>query len=61
MDRSLRTLGIGNKQRRFDIYYCLPEKLDRWITNRPVGMKHAKRTDFDVKTHKIFMLGKGVD
>lgn len=61
MDRSLRTLGIGNKHRRFDIYYHLPEKLDRRITSRPIGMKHAKSSDIDVKAHKIFMLGKGVD
>lgn len=61
MERTLRNLGIGNRERRFDVYLRLPEKLDRWITNRPVGMKHAKSTDVDVKAHKIFMLGRGVD
>lgn len=58
MAGTLRDLGINNPYRKYDIYYNLPEKQERWDSKRPVGLKHAKGSEVDVMVSKLFFINK---
>lgn len=42
-----KSLDLSNPERRFDIYYHLPEKQERAISTKQAGHKHVQGKDVE--------------